>query len=155
MEDIESKVHKLLEKIAKKRTKEFSGIGIVVYNKDILPEECHCDLRPDFKLNKIKIDDEEIVKKLIDYADYRCDLHDGFCFMNEEGILTHVAQYYVPTIRKDIYPNQSHGVRTYSAACGSTMDGVICIGLISSNNDIYIYKQGKELVNDRKYIIEK
>lgn len=152
MEILEEKMYQLLKNIAEKRTKEFSGLGIVVYDENILSEECHCDLRPNFKFTQINIDNTEIVDKLIEYSDYRCNLHDGFCFMNQSGDLTHVAQYYVPSVRKEIFPNQEHGVRTYSAACGSMMEGVKFIGLISSNNDIYIYKEGKEFINDSKYI---
>lgn len=153
MENIEQKLYQLLKTIAQRRNDKFSGIGIVVYTKRF-SKKAYCDLRPGFKLEPIKIEDQIIVDELLKYSDYESTFHDGFCLMNEKGELTHISQYYVPPIKKNIYPNQKHGVRTYSAACGSTMRGVKCIGLISSNNDIYIYKDGDVLINDSNYLIK-
>lgn len=149
---LEEKMYKLLKDIASKSDKNFSGIGIVAYNSENFPKDCYCDLRPEFKLEKINMSNPEITNKLLEYTDYKNTLHDGFCLLNEDGELTHVAQYFVPKIVSDVRPNQEHGVRTYSAACGSKMQGVNFIGMISCNNEIYLYKDGKEIVHDTQYI---
>lgn len=150
--DLESKVYNLLKNIAQKRDEKFSGIGIVAYDSNSFPTDCHCDLRPNFKLDKVDIEKPAVTNLLLEYADYDNTLHDGFCLVNENGELTHVAQYFVPKIVSNLTPNQNHGVRTYSAACGSKMDGVKFIGMISCNNEIYVYKDGKELIHDDEYI---
>lgn len=64
---------------------------------------------------------------------------------NKDGELTHVAQYFVPPARKDLLPNQEHGVRLYSSICGSTMDGVLFIAVISSNFEIDFFENGNYL----------
>ena len=79
---------------------------------------------------------------VIDVSDYHNDLHDGFDMIDSKGNLTHVAQYFVPPIVKRFQPNLKHGVRLHSSICGSVLDGVICIGVISSGRDIYILRNG-------------
>lgn len=151
-ENLKSKLYNLLKNIAQKRDEKFSGIGIVVYDSSVFSHDCHCDLRPDFKLSKIDIEKPSTSNLLLEYGDYENTLHDGFCLVNERGELTHVAQYFVPKIVTDLTPNQNHGVRTYSAACGSKMEGVHFIGMVSCNNEIYVYKDGAEIIHDDKYI---
>lgn len=48
----------------------------------------------------------------------------------------------MPPIVKRFQPNLKHGVRLHSSICGSVLDGVICIGVISSGRDIYILRNG-------------
>lgn len=149
---LESKVYELLKNIARKRNENFSGIGIVAYETGVFPKDCHCDLRPEFKLNNVWIDDDNASDLLLEYCDYSNTLHDGFCLVNEKGELTHVAQYFVPQIVRELIPNQKHGVRTYSAACGSKMKGVYFIGMVSCNNEIYLYKNGHEFIHNGEYV---
>lgn len=150
--NLEDKVYNLLKSMAQKRDDKFSGIGIVAYETELFPKDCYCDLRPDFKLEKVDIEKSNVSDLLLEYGNYQNTLHDGFCLVNEKGELTHVAQYFVPKIVKNLVPNQNHGVRTYSAACGSKMEGVKFIGMISCNNEIYVYKDGEELIHDSNYI---
>ncbi len=65
--------------------------------------------------------------------------------MNKGGYLTHVAQYFVPPIVKGLIPNQEHGVRLYSSMCGSMIEGVLFIGMISSDNQVFIFANGEYL----------
>lgn len=149
---LQEKMYNLLKNIAKESDNNFSGIGIVAYDSNNFSKDCYCDLRPDFKFKKINISNPKIVNKLLEYTDYKNTLHDGFCMLNENGELTHVAQYFVPKIVSNLKPNQNHGVRTYSAACGSKMKGVNFIGMISCNNEIYLYEDGVEIVHDTQYM---
>lgn len=149
---LEGRVYKLLKNMASKSGKSFSGIGIVAYNSKTFAKSNYTDLRPDFKLEKIDIDDPNTADKLLEITDYKNTLHDGFCLVNENGELTHVAQYFVPKIVDGLVPNQNHGVRTFSAACGSKIDGVNFIGMISCNNEIYLYKDGYEIEHDDEFM---
>ncbi len=110
-------MYKLLKRITLSDIENFSGIGIVVYG-DGFSEASHCDLRPDIKCPQYSILDDEVFQYLIKISDYHHALHDGFHMVNEQGILTHVAQYFVPPVVKDLQPNQEHGVRLYSSMCG-------------------------------------
>lgn len=149
---LQRQVYDLLKNIAQKRDEKFSGIGIVAYDTELFPKDCYCDLRPNFKLEKIHIEKPKVTDLLLEYGDYDNTLHDGFCLVNESGELTHVAQYFVPKIVENLTPNPNHGVRTYSAACGSKMEGVKFIGMISCNNEIYVYRDGEEVIHDSNYI---
>ena len=150
---LEERVYNLLKNMASKSSKSFSGIGIVAYNSDEFSKSNYTDLRPGFKLEKLDIDNPETADKLLEITDYKNTLHDGFCLVNEKGELTHVAQYFVPKIVDGLVPNQNHGVRTFSAACGSKIEGVNFIGMISCNNEIYLYKDGQEVAHNDDYMI--
>ena len=130
-------MYKLLKRIALSDMENFSGIGIVVYG-DGFSEANHCP--------QYSILDDEAFQYLINISDYHHALHDGFHMVNEQGILTHVAQYFVPPVVKDLQPNQEHGVRLYSSMCGSTLAGVSFICMISSDKSIYFFRNG-EYVN--------
>ena len=127
MDKIILDMYSLLKRISDNCTENFSGIGIVVYDERVFDSNCHCDLRPNNKCKNYNIKD---------------DLHDGFDMIDSKGNLTHVAQYFVPPIVKRFQPNLKHGVRLHSSICGSVLDGVICIGVISSGRDIYILRNG-------------
>ena len=142
MDKIILDMYSLLKRISDNCTENFSGIGIVVYDERVFDSNCHCDLRPNNKCKNYNIIDERIVNYLIDVSDYHNDLHDGFDMIDSKGNLTHVAQYFVPPIVKRFQPNLKHGVRLHSSICGSVLDGVICIGVISSGRDIYILRNG-------------
>ena len=146
MDKIILDMYSLLKRISDNCTENFSGIGIVVYDDErVFDSNCHCDLRPNNKCKNYNIKDERIVNYLIDVSDYHNDLHDGFDMIDmidSKGNLTHVAQYFVPPIVKRFQPNLKHGVRLHSSICGSVLDGVICIGVISSGRDIYILRNG-------------
>ena len=127
-------LYKILKKIKVRKTSGFSGIGLVVYNTEYFDHGRHCDLRPDIKSPKYSVCDDNICDYLIDISHYEHALHDGFHMMSSDG---------VPPVVKDLKPNPNHGVRLYSSLCGSTIDGVLCIGIISSNYNIYMFKSGE------------
>lgn len=135
---------KLLQEIKFRRPKNFSGIGLVAYN-DEFDKNSHCDLRPNKKSNMYYLSDKEFCDYLIDIADYDHCFHDGFHMINQDGKLTHVAQYFVPPVVKGIEPNPDHGVRTYSSICGSTLKGVLFIAAICTNLQIFIFENGKDI----------
>ena len=134
--------YKLLKKISGKKTENFTGVGLVIYNPECFDENCHCNLRPDIECPNYHIADDRMCDYLLEIADHDNTLHDGFHMIDSEGILTHVAQYFVPPVNQSLKPNQGHGVRLYSSMCGSVLEGVLYIGVVSSNYDIYIFSNG-------------
>lgn len=140
--------YKLLKKIKSKENNYFSGIGLVVYDSKF-DHASHCDLRPDIKSPCYSVTDDNICDYFVNISDYHHTLHDGFHMMNNDGILTHVAQYFVPPVVKGLTPNQEHGVRLFSSMCGSTIGGVLFIGVISSSNKIYIFQSGEYINIDK------
>lgn len=137
--------YEVLKEIKKDPGDGFSGLGLVVYDSEVLDSTTHIDLRPNIEFTHSNIYEKDICNCLKEISDYRNTLHDGFHFIDLQGRLTHVAQYFVPGIVENLYPDQEHGVRLYSSKCGSTILGVLFIATICSNGDIYIYENGKEL----------
>lgn len=135
--------YRLLRKITEKTTEYFSGIGLVVYDSKRFDADSHCDLRPEINCPEYKIIDEKAVDYLAEISEYTHKLHDGFHMVNEDGVLKYVAQYFVPPVVKSLRPNQEHGVRLYSSMCGSLLEGVLFIGVISSDRTIFIIKEGQ------------
>ncbi len=140
---LEEEVFNLCTKVIETKQPNFSGIGLVVYDTATFDESRHCNLRPDITCPPYRVDDERIVDYLMEISDYHNTLHDGFHMVNEKGILTHVAQYFVPPVINGVMPNQYHGVRFHSSLCGSTLEGVLFIAIICSDESIYILKDGK------------
>ena len=152
--DLKEQAFELCKKIVKKNPQNFSGIGLVVYDSMLFDQHNHCNLRPDIECPHYHLDDEEIIDYLVDISDYHNTLHDGFHMANEEGILTDVAQYFVPPVIEGLLPNQYHGVRFHSSLCGSTMKGVKFIAVICSDESVYILKNGKIIMKegDKAYV---
>lgn len=136
-------IYKLMRAIQKKEKEKFSGIGLVIYDEKTFDSNRHCDLRPEIKCPRYHITDDKICDYLAEISNYDHDLHDGFHMANSDGYLTYVAQYFVPPIIKNLMPNQSHGVRIYSSMCGSMIEGVVYIATISSDEKIFIFKNGE------------
>lgn len=143
--DLISQIYRLFKEITNKKREGFTGIGLVAYNPQVFNSLNHCDLRPNIKCPNYTIYDHKICDYLLEISDHKHPLHDGFHFVDHKGILTHVAQYFVPTIVNHLKPNQEHGVRFYSSICGSMLDGVLFIGIICSNGEIYIFQSGKHI----------
>lgn len=139
------RTYEVLKEIKKDPGERFSGLGLVIYNSNVFNSTSHLDLRPNTNFNHCNIYKDDICNCLKEISDYKNTLHDGFHFINQKGTLTHVAQYFVPSIVKNLYPDQEHGVRLYSSMCGSIISGVLFIATICSNGDIYIYENGKEV----------
>lgn len=139
--------YKLLKKIRGLRPDHFSGIGLVFYDESF-DRNRHCDLRPGIKSPYYSISDDSICEYLGEISNCHHTLHDGFHMVNSDGLLTYVAQYFVPPVVKGLSPHQEHGVRLYSALCGSTLKGVLFMGIISSNYDIYMFKKGEYISID-------
>lgn len=114
-----------LRDISRANAKNFSGIGLVLYNSKKLSKTSHCNLRPKISCPKrLKINDRKLTGYLLRISNKNHTLHDGFHFINEKGYLTHVAQYFVPSIsKKRIKSNGNHGVRFRSAQYGSLLRG--------------------------------
>lgn len=143
--DLITQTYKILNQIKDNITDGFSGIGLVAYDSSKFNPSSRCDLRPNFKCKNFNIYDESICDYLAEISDYRSLFHDGFHFIDEQGVLTDIAQYFVPPIVSNLYPNQEHGVRLYSSICGSIIEGVLFISTICSNGEIYIYESGRQV----------
>jgi hypothetical protein len=136
--------HWLLKEISKKGANNFVGIGLVLYNSNYISNIPHCSLRPSISApEEIRIKSKSTVDFLLEISILSHCLHDGYHFFDERGLLTHVAQYFVPPICEHIVPNELYGTRYLSAQYGSCIKGVIATGVVSLNLKAHCFRGGK------------
>lgn len=146
--------HQILKSLSLNKSAGFSGIGIVFYQD--LREVPHIELghptmdRPILPINQMT----EIIFTLEGVAEISSPWHDGFHFIYSDPIsLTHLSQFIAPSLKlhnsTPLHLRPS-GARHMTAALTSNLVGVDCVGLLTSNGEISIFKNGvielKELV---------
>jgi len=134
---------KLLMTLSQEKIKQFSGTGLVLYQHLNDIQHYHCNLINDAKMSSLTHGADALLKYLSQISTYHHPYHDGFHFINTKGTLTHIAQFFSPPLIKPIRNIQGQGARTLCALHGSTIEGVIAIGTISSNHDVFLFKKGK------------
>ena len=116
---------------------------MILYNTKLFPSELHCDLQPHIPFaEKLRLGENALLDYLKTIGDYAHPLHDGFHLINEEGLLTHVSQFFFPPLSANIHPIKGQGARAFTAACGSTVRGVILTGMISAKGKLYFFSDG-------------
>ena len=132
----------LTEALAANKDQAYSGTGMVFYDSDRTLSQYHCDLveakLPDFK-ELFELD--KLVAYLLKISNYQHPYHDGFHFINCQGRLTHVAQFFSPPILESEQPIQGQGARTYCALLGAQIKGVIMTASISSNGKTCLFRK--------------
>ena len=124
---------------------DFSGIGIILYDSNVLLTSTHTDTRSTFpSLDHLSLEDQDCLDFLIYLSQHSSPCHDGFVFFNEKGVLTHIAQYFVPPIVPGIKPNESAGIRFHSAKYGSCINGIIATGVVSRKQLAYYFIEGEQ-----------
>lgn len=151
MDNMIKMTYNTLNRIRDNWDEEFSGTGLIVYDSKVLKKLHYCALRPSIKCAKeLKLGDPKLSDYLLEIGNYNHTLHDGFHMVNEKGVLTHVAQYFVPNIDHSIYPDQNHGTRVHCSILSSLVEGVILIGTITLDKSIYIFKNGESIKFDNQ-----
>lgn len=136
-------IHNSLIEICQNCNDDFSGLGIVYYeNLNHLPYiSLHKEALPrDFES---KNPNETLLKISTCSSAY----HDGFHFFNVESKkITHISQYISPSLESVSNISINHiipcGAREMTAFLTSNIEGVFCVGLISTNKTIKIFKKG-------------
>lgn len=130
----------LLYEVWLKSSGDFSGIGLVVCNSTAnLPIVSLRDTEPDMA--------GRIVEVLSRVSSKNSEYHDGFHFLNEEGELTHVAQYFSPPVAQGVYFDRSRivGGRYVAALFGSSIPEVIRTGIVSERHGLSIFESAQEV----------
>lgn len=122
---------------------EFTGLGIIYY--DDLTKLPYIGLH-ECKLPK-NIANLPFTKTLLDISKNSSIYHDGFHFVDSNSLkITHISQYISPPLDVSEYSKILNiipcGAREMTALLTSMIDGIICVGLISSNKTIKIFKNG-------------
>lgn len=139
----------LLRELSTARNQSFSGAGFVLYHDLEVLANYHCNLVDDGQqVPPLKLGTKALTNYVVEIAQHQHAYHDGFHFINADGVLTHVAQFFSPPVHKSIANIPGQGARTFCSQCGSKMEGVLMVGSVSSNYNIYLFKKGR-LVNER------
>lgn len=136
-------IHNSLIEICQNCNDDFSGLGIVYYeNLNQLPYiSLHEEELP------IDIESKSLNETLLKISTYSSAYHDGFHFINVVSKkITHISQYISPSLESVSNINMNHvipcGAREMTAFLTSNIEGIFCVGLISANRTIKIFKDG-------------
>ncbi len=138
-----TRAEQVLRAIASDRGKNFSGVGVVFYERlTLLP---HLQLtnnseNPDAGL----FAGRELAEALSSVSSMASPLHDGFHFVDVASWkLTHLSQFISPPI-PDAAAQHCHGTgaRLMAALLASLLPGIACVGLVSQAGDVHLFTNG-------------
>jgi hypothetical protein len=133
------KLRDTLLKLYSQSEKPFSGIGIIVSNNiSSLPISPLYD-------SESAIDDNDLLKQLLDLSDYNNLYHDGFHVLSTDLKITHSSQYFYPKPPKGFLLNakSKHGVRYFVAQIGSILPNIEFTAIVGGNYGVCIFKNGQ------------
>ena len=143
---LENQISASLTEIYCKSSKEFTGLGIVFYKS--------LNNLPYLTLHEKKLSSDlcfsDPIETLLKISERSSPYHDGFHFINIQTMeITHISQYISPPVGlidnlnlENIIPC---GAREMTAFLTSKIDGILCVGLISSDKIIKIFKNGIDI----------
>lgn len=144
IEKIKKYFQELLKEISKRKTSNFTGLGLILYNSKLLSSIPCCDMRPSSKCPKgIFINKKSTVDFFVKISQKSHPWHDGYHLFNEKGKLTHISQYLAVPIIPNVIPNELYGARHLSAQLASRIKGIIAIGLVNQNYSSFYFEKGK------------
>jgi len=146
IEKIKESFQRILKEIAKRKIKNFSGLGVVLYNSKFLSSIPRFDLRPSSTCPKgifINKNKKKVVDFLLKISQNSHPWHDGYHFFSEKGKLTHISQYLAAPIIPTIIPNELYGARHLSANFGAHIKGIIGIGIVAKDYSCTYFEKGK------------
>lgn len=135
------KLSETLRDVVKLAGKDFSGVGVIVWNEEfdipIFP------LRANVNVPK----NDNLVQNLAQISSLSSDLHDGFHILTPTLELIRVAQYFSPPIINEIrlHRERRFGGRYLAALFGSKIQGVVLTAVATQALGIAIFKNGKEI----------
>ena len=137
------KLESLLQSIAKQAGDDFSGVGLLIHDAN-MDQGRIVSLRGGAHLaSSINIFSEKGREYLLEISKKSHDGHDGFCLVNQTGRLEKVSQYLIFEYPPSVAPDFNRGARSYSALCGSLLEGVLAVGIVSENKSYAIYASGE------------
>jgi len=133
-----------LHSIKKIHPRNFSGLGIIVYNGEFLENNKYLSLRPSISPpENLILGTKDSIDYLSTISCYGHELHDGYIFVKKTGLFTHVAQFLEVHIDPDTKPHKDHGTRYLCSQIASKKPGVEGVGNLSSDFVISIFRRGE------------
>lgn len=148
---LESQISDALIEICHNSNIEFTGLGIIFYKS--------LNNLPYLTLHENKLSSDvcfsDLIKTLLKISEYSSPYHDGFHFIDVQTMeITHISQYISPPVElindlnlEAIIPC---GAREMTAFLTSKINGILYVGLISSDKIIKIFKNGIDIYKQVK-----
>lgn len=135
---------KLLTDIDKNRSKDFVGLGLIIYERfELLPIT---SLTSSSSFIQLPIADySEVVKVLLLISEKNHPNHDGFHLLSTNFELTHLSQYFSTPIVNSAKINFQYGSRYRTALYGSYLPNIFACCIIGNNYGPLIFKQGETI----------
>ncbi|MFJ4247931.1 hypothetical protein [Pseudomonas sp. NPDC089741] len=135
------KLSETLRDVVKLAGKDFSGVGVIVWN-----EKFDIPIFP-LRANANVPKNDNLVQNLAQISSLSSDLHDGFHILTPTLELIRVAQYFSPPIINEIRLNRERrfGGRYLAALFGSKIQGIVLSAVATQALGIAIFKNGKEI----------
>lgn len=141
------RARQVLRTIADLRSQDFSGVGIVFYERlDDLP---HLQLGDGSeKVAFEQFADIDLTAILSNISVPSGPLHDGFHFVCVDNWrLTHVSQFISPLIPEGAaHRFRVGGARLMAAVLTSLLPGIACVGIVSQSGEIHLFRDGRDAV---------
>lgn len=139
----EKQISDSLIELSKNCEEGFTGLGIIYYD----------DLTklPYIGLHNCKLPENivnlSLTETLLNISRKSSIYHDGFHFVDSKSLkITHISQYISPSLDVRRYSLILNiipcGAREMTSLLTSLVDGIVCVGLISSDKTIKIFKNG-------------
>lgn len=143
------KIINLCNDINKLKSKNFEGIGLVIYSD--IKELPVVSMNTEKTIYDLPIKNyDDILKTLIEISSSNSKFQDGFHLLSKEFKLTHISQYFSTPIIKDLIVNNIFGSRYRTALYGSCLPNVLFTAVISKNYGLIIFENGKEIYTDKQ-----
>lgn len=141
------KIMKLCNDINKLKSKNFEGIGLVIYS-DIkeLPVAPMNTEKIIYDLPITKYND--VLNTLIEISSSNSEFQDGFHLLSKQLELTHISQYFSTPIIEKLVVKNTFGSRYRTALYGSCISNVLFTAVISKNYGLIIFEKGKEIYKE-------
>lgn len=136
--------HELLQSGFEPFPNDFTGVGLVVYKKQIelLPV---VPLLQSSMLENPIIDASDILSFLISISRYKDYRHDGFHFAHVDSGLTHISQFFSPPIPRGYIANKFNvGARHRTSELGSLLENVVEVIVLDRGGSVSVFKNGIE-----------
>ena len=143
----------LLKAISERKTKAFSGVGVVFYSD--LQTIAHIEMghptafRPLLPILGL----DEVSSVLAGAADHSSPWHDGFHLIESSGLaLTHLSHFISPPLeffRSVPLNKRPSGARHMTATIVSTISGIDCVGLLTAEDELTIFENGLSIITEK------
>jgi hypothetical protein len=133
---------KTLRCVQKRRTGDFSGVGVIVCDTpEVLP------IVPLLQTTDLP-SQGDLISDLASISSWQSEFHDGFHVVSSSWRLTRTAQYFSPPMAPGAVIDRSKrfGGRYLAALFGSAIPGVMISAVASDGFGIAIFREGKEVM---------